>query len=63
MDITDYIKQVGVDEFAKRFGVTRRAAYAWKLKDRRPRRETAQEIVEKTPVTWDGIYGKTNASA
>lgn len=58
MKLSDYIKAVGDAEFGKKFGVTRRAAMSWRLGDRLPRPDTAQKIVAKTPVTWDGIYGK-----
>jgi transcriptional regulator with XRE-family HTH domain len=59
MNLSQYIKLVGDAEFGKKFGVTRRAAMSWRLGDRLPKPETAQKIVAKTPVTWDGIYGKS----
>jgi transcriptional regulator with XRE-family HTH domain len=63
MNLADYIKKVGAEEFAKRFGVKPRTAYSYQLGDRLPRAETAQKIVAETPVTWEGIYGsKAKAS-
>lgn len=57
MTLADYIKSVGDQAFAEKFGVTTRAVMSWRLGTRTPRRETAQKIVAGTPVTWDGIYG------
>lgn len=57
MKLTDYIKQVGAARFAKQFKVKVRTVESWRRMERRPRAEKAQEIVEKTPVTMDGIYG------
>ena len=56
MELPDYIRQIGVKEFARKFGVTERAALAWQYRARTPRRETAQKIVEHSPVSWSGIY-------
>lgn len=57
MRLPDYIEQVGAERFAKQFKVKRRTVESWKRMERRPRPEKAQEIVEKTPVTMEGIYG------
>lgn len=58
MRLPDYIRQVGLKDFCKRIGVKKRTAIAWKYMDRRPRPEWAQKIVERTPVTMEGIYGQ-----
>jgi hypothetical protein len=58
MKLPDYIKQVGPARFAKQFKVAKRTAESWARMERRPRPEKAQEIVEKTPVTMEGIYGQ-----
>ena len=58
MRLPDYIMQVGLKRFAKQFGVKERTALSWKRMERRPRPEIAQQIVEKTPVTMDCIYGQ-----
>jgi len=55
--LPDYIKQVGAARFAKQFKVKKRTVESWRRMERRPRPEKAQEIVEKTPVTMEGIYG------
>lgn len=57
MRLPDYIQQVGVAKFAKAFRVKPRTVESWKRMERRPRPEKAQEIVEKSPVTMEGIYG------
>lgn len=57
MKLSDYIRTTGDKVFAKRFGVTERAAISWRLGERRPRPQIAQRIVDTTPVTWEGIYG------
>lgn len=57
MRLPDYIDQIGVTRFAKQFKVKPRTVSSWKRMERRPRPEKAQEIVEKTPVTMEGIYG------
>lgn len=57
MRLPDYIKQVGARRFAKQFKVKERTVASWQRMERRPRPEKAQEIVEKTPVTMEGIYG------
>lgn len=57
MRLPDYITQVGPAKFAKTFKVKKRTVISWQRMERRPRPETAQLIVEKTPVTMEGIYG------
>ena len=58
MNLSDYIRQIGVKDFAARFGVTERAALAWQYGTRIPRDEVATRIVAETPVTWAGIHGQ-----
>lgn len=58
MKLPEYIKQIGAAKFAKQFKVSKRTAESWRRLERRPRAEKAQEIVEKTPVTMEGIYGQ-----
>ena len=57
MKLQDYIQTVGVERFAKQFKVKPRTVKSWVRMERYPRPATAQEIVEKTPVTMEGIYG------
>lgn len=56
MNLPDYIEKIGLKEFAEKFGITERAARAYKERRRRPRPEVAQRIVDNSPVTWEGIY-------
>jgi len=63
MELSEYIREQGAKQFAKRFGVTERAALAWQYKTRRPRAEVAQKIVANTPVTFEGIYGRSSSAA
>ena len=57
MRLPDYIKQVGIKKFAKQFKLNPRTVLSWQRMERRPRPGIAQTIVEKTPVTMEGIYG------
>lgn len=57
MRLPDYIKEVGLDKFSKRVGVKKRTALSWQRMERRPRPAVAQRIIERTPVTMEGIYG------
>lgn len=56
MELARYIELIGVRDFARKFGVTERAALAYRQLDRRPRPAKAREIVADSPVTWEGIY-------
>lgn len=56
MTLSEYIREVGVPTFAKRFGITERAATAYMYGARRPRPHLAKRIVDKTPVDWEGVY-------
>ena len=57
MRLPEYIKQVGVKKFARQFRLNQRTVVSWIYTERRPRREIAQRIVKRTPVTMEGIYG------
>lgn len=65
MTLSDYIREVGPGPFAKRFGISERAATAYMYGARRPRPELAAKIVAKTPVDWAGVYapGKQQLSS
>lgn len=56
MTLSDYIREVGVPVFAKRFGVSERAAESYLYGTRQPKPRLAKRIVAKTPVDWDGVY-------
>ena len=56
MRLSDYIRELGVPKFAKKFRVTERAATAYMYGARRPRPEVAERIVRESPVDWAGIY-------
>jgi len=56
MKLPEYIESIGVKRFAEKFGVTERAALAYKQGTRRPRPKVAQRIVKGSAVTWEGIY-------
>jgi len=56
MTLSEYIREIGVPEFAKRFRITERAATAYLYGARTPRPKLAKSIVEKTPVDWEGVY-------
>lgn len=56
MRLTEYIKQVGDEAAAQLFEVKIRTAASWRRRERMPRPEQARRIVERSPVTMDGIY-------
>ena len=64
MDIKTYIdsqaKTCGSGEairsLAKKLNCTPRAVESWYYGHRRPRKEMARIIIQKTPVTLDGLY-------
>jgi hypothetical protein len=60
MELREYIKLIGVRDFARKFGITERAAIAYRQRARRPRPAVAQRIVDDSPVTWEGIYALKN---
>jgi hypothetical protein len=57
MKLADYVRKVGPEDFASRFGCSIRAAQSYQYGVRTPRPALAQRIVSSTPVTWAGIYG------
>lgn len=63
MNLTDYIKQVGVVAFAKTVECSVSAAAMYRRKERRPAPEIAERIVSRTPVTWEGIYAESKKAS
>jgi hypothetical protein len=57
MRLHEYIRSVGIQGFAKAIGEKERTVKSWLYLDRLPRPITAQKIVERTPLTMEGIYG------
>lgn len=58
MKLTEYLKQMNDDrKAAVLFGVTERAISSWRRGERTPRPKHAKTIIEKSPVTIEGIYG------
>lgn len=57
ISLPDYITKVGEEKFSADYGVTVRAAQSYRFRQRRPRREAAQRIVEdgRNPLTWDSV--------
>lgn len=65
MRLSEYIRELGPDKFAKLYGVSRRAAQSWLYLQRTPSLTQGKRIVDSSPVTWDGIaedaeYRKTS---
>ena len=54
--LREYINSVGIKAFCEKFGVTERAATAYRYEQRRPQPTLALRIVADSPVTWEGIY-------
>ncbi|HSW83483.1 MAG TPA: hypothetical protein VLH12_08415 [Usitatibacter sp.] len=48
LDLSTFIRRLGVPEAAKLFGVSEHTAKSWLYGERRPRPETALKIVEAT---------------
>lgn len=63
MNLPEYIRSLGVEEFSRRYSVSERAAVSWLYRQRTPRAAVARRIVKDSPVTWDGIYGETAVAA
>jgi hypothetical protein len=63
MTLTEYIKQVGVPQFCKEFGIKERTATAYRYRQRRPRPALSMQIIDRTPVTWEGIYGSQSKAS
>ena len=61
MKLPEYIREMGIEAFAKRYNVTERAARAYQQRQRRPKPDVAQRIVDDSPVTWEGIYAPDRA--
>lgn len=57
MNLREYIEKMGDEKAAKLFQVKPRTVMSWRLGDRTPRPKQAKIIVEKSPVTMEGIYG------
>lgn len=54
-----FIREIGLAEFSRRFGVHQRRAQNWLYGKRlpRPTSEITQRLIAETPLTWDAIYG------
>lgn len=57
MNLPEYIQQIGATAFSRAVECSVSAAHMYRRKERTPHREIAQRIVDRTPVTWEGIYG------
>lgn len=60
MKLSKYIEKVGDKVFAEQFSISERTAMSYRLHERMPKPELAQRIVERSPVTWAGIYEKND---
>ena len=47
----------GVEEVAKKFDVSVHTVKSWKYGNRRPCRHQAIQIISKSNLDWDSIYG------
>ncbi len=55
--LKDYISMNGVEEVAKKFDVSVHTVKSWKYGNRRPCRHQAIQIISKSNLNWDSIYG------
>jgi hypothetical protein len=62
MTLSEYLKTIGDERAAKKFGVTRRRIESWRLGHRQPRPQMAQRIVAETDglLSLDDIYPRAN---
>lgn len=64
MDLSAFIRELGIEESADLFGVSTHTAKSWMYRERRPRPRKASEIVEVTKrhptgkVSFADIYGE-----
>jgi hypothetical protein len=56
MRLRKYLEMMGDKKAAYALGFKERTVMSWRLGHRIPRPAQAKVIVEKTPVTWQGIY-------
>ena len=65
MNLPDYIRTVGEDVAAAKFGVSVWTIRSWRQQSKFPRTDKANEIVRRTDgvVTLDGIYTKLEKAA
>ncbi len=56
-DFIEYLKALGDEKAARLYAVKPRTIKSWRLRDRTPRPEQARMIVDRSPVTYDSIYG------
>lgn len=62
MNLAEFIEQVGDPAAARLFGVEERTVASWRRGERTPRKETAKIIVDRSPVTYAGIFGEERAA-
>jgi len=62
MRLSDYVKQIGDEAAAELFEVKVRTAASWRRRERIPSHKQASIIVGRSPVTYEGIYGTTEAT-
>ena len=58
MNLRDFLTTVGDEKAAKLFRTKIRTVASWRRGERLPRFNLAKRIVSKSPVTYEGIYGK-----
>jgi len=60
MTLSDYIKAIGDDAAAQVLGISRRAAKSYRLRDRSPRPQTANQMVRRSKgkLTMESIYAR-----
>lgn len=56
MKLSTFIEKTGRREAAELFGVSYAAVCHWMTGVRKPSADVARRIVERSPVTWKGIY-------
>ena len=59
MDLPSFIRSIGVEKSAELFDATPRQVKGWLYRERKPRPEHAEKIVQRTrgKVSFESIYG------
>jgi hypothetical protein len=54
----EYIKRIGEEEFARKYGVSLRSTISYRFGQRKPKTKTAKRIVSdpSSGMTWESIY-------
>jgi len=57
--LKEHIRRLGIEEFCRRYGCTKRAAESYLYDERKPaaRSEVTRRLIREGRLTFEGIYG------